>query len=55
MPSENFLAFFLTLSWVLALACSFLLLPCWHYFARRAALAPGRAVPAKGEVVGEPV
>src|SRR5262249_33367872 len=55
-PVENFLAFFLTLSWVIALACSFLLVPCWHYFARRAVPrpnpAPGQPVPAEGEVVG---
>jgi hypothetical protein len=32
-PTENFLAFFLTLSWVIAGACLVLLVPCWYYFA----------------------
>jgi hypothetical protein len=32
-PSENLLAFFLNLSWVIAGACLVLLIPCWRYFA----------------------
>lgn len=31
-PTENFLAFFITLSWVIAGTCMILLLPCWRYF-----------------------
>ncbi len=30
---ENFLAFYLTLSWIIVGACLFLLAPCWYYFA----------------------
>jgi hypothetical protein len=36
-PGENFLAFFLTLSWIIAAACVVLLIPCWWYFATLAA------------------
>jgi hypothetical protein len=32
-PAENFLSFFVTLSWVVAGACVLLLVPCWRYFA----------------------
>jgi hypothetical protein len=32
-PQENFLAFFLTLSWVIAVACLVLLIACWYCFA----------------------
>jgi hypothetical protein len=39
--SENFLAFFLTLSWVIAIASLVLLIPCWHYFATRPATRQG--------------
>jgi hypothetical protein len=42
-PAENFLAFFLTLSWVVAGACLVLLVPCWRYFATHSAT---RATPA---------
>jgi hypothetical protein len=49
--SENFLAFFLTLSWVLAGACLVLLVPCWRYFAAlpatRLASAPAGALSAE--------
>jgi hypothetical protein len=43
-PAEDFLTFFLTLSWAVAGACLALLVPCWYYFAthpatRRAAAA----------------
>jgi hypothetical protein len=31
--TENFLAFFVTLSWVIAGGCLVLLIPCWRYFA----------------------
>jgi hypothetical protein len=43
-PAENFLAFFLNLSWVVAGACLVLLVPCWLYFAAHPAAR--RAVPA---------
>jgi phosphonate degradation associated HDIG domain protein len=33
--TENFLAFFLTLSWIIVGACLVLLAPCWYYFAIR--------------------
>jgi hypothetical protein len=39
-PGQNFLGFFLTLSWVLAGACLLLLLPCWRYFATHTATRP---------------
>jgi hypothetical protein len=32
-PADNFLPFFLTLSWAIAVACIVLLVPCWRYFA----------------------
>jgi phosphonate degradation associated HDIG domain protein len=32
-PPEDFLAFFLPLSWVVAGGCLVLLIPCWRYFA----------------------
>jgi hypothetical protein len=38
--TENFLAFFLTLSWVIAGACLVVLIPCWHYFATHPATQP---------------
>ncbi len=51
-PPENFLAFFLTLSWVIAGACLVLLIPCWRYFATHSATrftpAPPDPIPAKG-------
>jgi hypothetical protein len=44
-PGENFLSFFVTLSWVIAGTCVVLLILCWRYFARhpatRTALDPG--------------
>jgi hypothetical protein len=36
-PAENFLPFFLGLSWAIAVACVVLLIPCWCYFATRPA------------------
>jgi hypothetical protein len=48
-PAENFLSFFLALSWVVAGACVVLLIPCWRYFATHPAtqsrLAPPSGVP----------
>jgi hypothetical protein len=32
-PAENFLPFFVRLSWIVAIACVLLLVPCWRYFA----------------------
>jgi hypothetical protein len=53
-PTENFLAFFLTLSWVVAGACLVLLVPCWRYFATHPATRPTLAgvgpLPAEGVV-----
>lgn len=53
-PAENFLAFFLTLSWVIAIACLLLLVPCWRYFATHPATrptpVPADALPAEGVV-----
>src|SRR5262245_32750450 len=42
-PAENFLAFFLTLSWAVAGTCLLLLVPCWRYFATHPAT---RSTPA---------
>jgi hypothetical protein len=39
-PAEDFLGFFLTLSWVIAGACLVLLFPCWRYFATHPATRP---------------
>jgi hypothetical protein len=44
-PPESFLPFFLALSWVVAVACLVLLVPCWRYFAAHPAT---RAVPGRG-------
>jgi hypothetical protein len=53
-PTERFLAFFLTLSWVIAAACLVLLVPCWRCFATHAATrlapAPAAPLPASGIV-----
>jgi hypothetical protein len=47
-PWENFLAFFITLSWVIVAASLVLLVPCWRYFAThpatRAAAGPASPV-----------
>jgi hypothetical protein len=55
-PGESFLAFFLTLSWVIAGACLALLIPCWHSFAThpatRSPADSADTVPAKGELAG---
>jgi hypothetical protein len=32
-PAEDFLSFFVTLSWGIVAACVLLLVPCWLYFA----------------------
>jgi hypothetical protein len=32
-PTENFLSFFIALSWIIAGSCLVLLIPCWWYFA----------------------
>jgi hypothetical protein len=51
-PRENFLGFFLTLSWIITGACLVLLIPCWRYFATHPATgmapAPGDPMPADG-------
>jgi hypothetical protein len=39
-PGENFLSFFIVLSWVIASACVLLLIPCWCYFAAYLARRP---------------
>jgi hypothetical protein len=51
--TENFLAFFLTLSWVIAVACLVLLVPCWRYFATHPATQPAPAGPPAEAVVPE--
>jgi hypothetical protein len=52
--TQNFLAFFLTLSWVIVVACLVLLVPCWYYFATRPATRPASGspplIPAEGVV-----
>lgn len=32
-PTETFLSFFVTLSWVVTVTCVLLVIPCWRYFA----------------------
>jgi hypothetical protein len=44
-PAEDFLAFFVALSWVIAGACAVFLLPCWRYFATHPATRPAPALP----------
>lgn len=39
-PAENFLAFFVWLSWVVTGTCLVLLVPCWRYFAALPASRP---------------
>jgi hypothetical protein len=51
-PAENFLAFFLTLSWVLAGACLLLLVPCWCYFATHPATRVALASPVPPAAAG---
>jgi hypothetical protein len=46
-PAENFLAFFVALSWVLAGTCLVCLLPCWRYFAMLPAIRPASALPGR--------
>jgi hypothetical protein len=41
-PGENFLSFFVLLSWATAGACVILLVPCWRYFATHPGLAQRR-------------
>jgi hypothetical protein len=48
--AENFLSFFVLLSWVVAGACVLLLIPCWYFFA---ALPATRPAPLAGPVPGE--
>jgi hypothetical protein len=50
-PPQDFLAFFFTLSWVIAVACLVLLIPCWHYFAAHPATRgmPALATPIQAE------
>jgi hypothetical protein len=47
-PGEHFLPFFLTLSWVIAVGCVVLLIPCWHYFAAHPATRPAVLAEAEG-------
>jgi hypothetical protein len=52
--TDNFLTFFRALSWVIAVACLLLLIPCWRYFAThpatRPAPAPAGPAPAEGVI-----
>jgi hypothetical protein len=52
--TENFLPFFITLSWVIVGACVVLLVPCWYYFAThpatRSLLTSQAPIPAEGVV-----
>ncbi len=44
-PAEDFLTFFVLLSWIIAGACVVLLIPCWRYFATHPATQPMPATP----------
>jgi Family of unknown function (DUF5690) len=50
---EEFLSFFVALSWIIAGACVVFLLPCWGYFATHPATRPASALPGPpgGEAV----
>src|SRR5262249_23637004 len=48
--TENFLSFFVLLSWVVAGACVLLLVPCWYFFA---ALRAPRPAPEAEPVPGK--
>ncbi len=52
-PAKDFLAFFITLSWVGAGACLVLLLPCWRYFAAHPATRSAPSAPLPATVVVE--
>lgn len=53
-PAENFLAFFVTLSWAIAAATAVLLILCWRYFAiHPATRSVPRAAPAQAELASE--
>lgn len=56
-PAENFLTFFLTLSWGITGACLVLLVPCWRYFATHAATRSTSALsePATGALAGRTI
>jgi hypothetical protein len=44
-PTEDFVAFFIALSWVIAGACVVFLLPCWRYFAKLPATSSASDLP----------
>ena len=50
-PTENFLGFFLTASWTVAVSCLILLGPCWWFFATHPA---ARTAPRRWESKPEP-
>jgi hypothetical protein len=47
-PGENFLSFFVLLSWATAGACMLLLVPCYFYFANHPAMRPPLGQELKG-------
>jgi Family of unknown function (DUF5690) len=47
IPTKSFLSFFVILSWIVAVACVLLLLPCWRYFALHPATS-GQGVKSPG-------
>jgi Family of unknown function (DUF5690) len=49
-PPEDFLGFFITLSWVIVVASLVLLIPCWHYFAIHPATRRTPALPTTMQV-----
>jgi hypothetical protein len=48
-PTEHFLPSFIALSWIIAVGCVVLLIPCWRYFA----LHPATQMTAEPQRVGE--
>jgi hypothetical protein len=52
-PAEDFLSFFITLSWVIAAGCTLFLIPCWYYFLAHATTRDDSPPTAEGPVVGQ--
>jgi hypothetical protein len=52
-PAEDFLSFFITVSWVIAVGCAVFLIPCWYYFLSHAATRGDPPPASEGPAVGQ--